>query len=119
MLTKGMIMTVAGLLGIIITIVTFIIVNKNIKKQINLLMESEISAGQYESGINDKVNRYVMKTKLDIFETESTGIHSETSTIVQEQSTTIEEKSTDIEEQSTIILEDSKTLMEEESTILL
>ena len=61
MLTKGMIMTVSGIVGIIITIVTFIILNKNIKKQLNVLMESEISVGQYESSINDKINRYVMK----------------------------------------------------------
>lgn len=105
MLTKGIIMTVSGVVGIIITIVTFIILNKNIKKQLNVLMESEISAGQYESSINDKVNRYVMKNRLDIFENESTSIDSETLTT--------------LEDQSTIILEDSTTLMEEESTTLL
>ena len=89
MLTKGMIMTVSGVVGIIITIVTFIILNKNIKKQLNVLMESEISAGQYESSINDKVNRYVMKNRLDIFENQSTKILEDSTTLMEEESTTL------------------------------
>lgn len=87
MLTKGMIMTVSGIVGIIITIVTFIILNKNIKKQLNVLMESEISAGQYESSINDKINRYVMKNRLDIFENQSTTILEDSTTLMEEEST--------------------------------
>lgn len=89
MLTKGMIMTVFGIVGIIITIVTFIILNKNIKKQLNVLMESEISAGQYESSINDKINRYVMKNRLDIFENQSTTILEDSTTLMEEESTTL------------------------------
>ena len=89
MLTKGMIMTVSGIVGIIITIVTFIILNKNIKKQLNVLMESEISVGQYESSINDKVNRYVMKNRLDIFENQSTTILEDSTTLMEEESTTL------------------------------
>ena len=88
MLTKGMIMTVSGIVGIIITIVTFII-NKNIKKQLNVLMESEISVGQYESSINDKINRYVMKNRLDIFENQSTTILEDSTTLMEEESTTL------------------------------
>lgn len=89
MLTKGMIMTVFGIVGIIITIVTFIILNKNIKKQLNVLMESEISAGQYESSINDKINRYVMKNRLDIFKNQSTTILEDSATLMEEESTTL------------------------------
>ena len=88
MLTKGMIMTVSGIVGIIITIVTFIL-NKNIKKQLNVLMESEISVGQYESSINDKINRYVMKNRLDIFENQSTTILEDSTTLMEEESTTL------------------------------
>ena len=89
MLTKGMIMTVLGVVGIVITIVTFIVLNKNINKQLNLFMESQISSGQYESSINDKISRYVMKNRLDIFENQSTIILEDYTTLMEEESTTL------------------------------
>lgn len=89
MLTKGMIMTVLGVVGIVITIVTFIVLNKNINKQLNSFMESQISSGQYESSINDKISRYVMKNRLDIFENQSTIILEDYTTLMEEESTTL------------------------------
>ena len=61
MLTKGIIMTVTGGLGFIITLVTFMIINKNTKKQLSLLMEGNISIGQYESKLDAKIDSYVFK----------------------------------------------------------
>ena len=52
-------------------------------------MESEISVGQYESSINDKINRYVMKNRLDIFENQSTTILEDSTTLMEEESTTL------------------------------
>lgn len=89
MLTKGMIMTVLGVVGIVITIVTFIVLNKNINKQLNSFMESQISSGQYESSINDKISRYVIKNRLDIFENQSTIILEDYTTLMEEESTTL------------------------------
>ena len=89
MLTKGMIMTVLGVVGIVITIVTFIVLNKNINKQLNSFMESQISSGHYESSINDKISRYVMKNRLDIFENQSTIILEDYTTLMEEESTTL------------------------------
>ena len=125
MLTKGMIMTVTGGLGFIITLVTFMIINKNTKKQLSLLMEGNISNGQYESKIDDKIGRYVVKRQINIFDEVDTDFEDEKVTIIEDKSTTIESKLTAIEDQSTIInecyvLEDeSISVIEDESTALL
>lgn len=125
MLTKGMIMTVTGGLGFIITLVTFMIINKNTKKQLSLLMEGNIINGQYESKIDDKIGRYVVKRQINIFDEVDTDFEDEKVTIIEDKSTTIESKLTAIEDQSIIInecyvLEDESTsVIEDESTALL
>lgn len=125
MLTKGIIMTVTGGLGFIITLVTFMIINKNTKKQLSLLMEGNISNGQYESKLDAKIDSYVVKREINIFDEGDTDVEDEKITTIEDESTTIESELTAIEDQSTIIdkcyvLEDESTsVIEDESTALL
>ena len=101
MLTKGMIMTVTGALGIIVTLVIFIIMNKNTKKQLNILMCSSISEGKQQINVDDKVNKYIVQNKKYIFENRPTDIHVESTTIDEQETSLIENESTTIDDELT------------------
>ena len=66
MITKGLIMTATGLIGIISTIIIFAIISKKTNNNIKKLVDGSVAGSKVDHDIEDKSSKYVIKKKIEI-----------------------------------------------------
>ena len=80
MLSKGMIMTIVGITGIITTIMVFFIVYISTNNKIKAFINGDISSHALEHRLDNKINKYVPNNETEVLRGDSTVYMNEEST---------------------------------------
>lgn len=89
MLSKGMIMTIVGITGIIATITTFLIVYISTSNKIKAFVNGDISSNTLEHRLDNKINKYVPNNETEVLRGDSTVYMNEESTTYIKRDSTV------------------------------
>ena len=81
MLTKGLVMTIIGTIGIITTIIIFFVVYISINNKIKAFVNGEISTTYSENDSINKSNKYIPNNETEVLIGDSTMYMNEDSTM--------------------------------------
>ncbi|WP_195515252.1 hypothetical protein [Paraclostridium bifermentans] len=89
MLSKGMIMTIVGSMGIITTIIVFFIVYISTNNKIKAFINGDISSHDLEDRLENKINKYIPNNETEVLRGDSTVyIDGDSTVYMNEESTT-------------------------------
>lgn len=89
MLSKGMIMTIVGITGIITTIMMFLIVYISTNNKIKAFINGDISSHALEHRLDNKINKYIPNNETEVLRGDFTVYMDGDSTVyMNEESTT-------------------------------